>query len=114
MATSWWAVGLTLVSIAIGAMGPILLKKGAHVSMQPRAIIKNKNLLGGMFLYGLATLVYIPALRGGELSVLYPLVSISYCVVALLSVYLLKEPMNWLKWAGIGCIIASVSLIGMA
>jgi len=67
-----------------------------------------------VFAYGLATLIYIPALRGGDLSVLYPIISLSFVAVSLLSVWLLKERMNLLKWIGIVLIIAGVSLIGAA
>jgi multidrug transporter EmrE-like cation transporter len=39
---------------------------------------------------------------------------LSYGVVAILSIFLLDEKMNALKWVGIACIIAGVSLIGIA
>jgi hypothetical protein len=82
MATELWAVGLTLLSVALGAMGPILLKKGADgLSLNIKVLLRNKHLFGGLFMYGAATIVYLFALRGGDLSVLYPLVSLSYPVV---------------------------------
>jgi len=113
--TELWAIGLTLLSVCIGAMAPILLKKGAaEFKLHPIAILKNKNFIFGTFLYVAATIVYIPALRGGELSVLFPIISLSYASVALLSVYFLNERMNWIKWAGIISVIVGVSLIGMA
>ena len=115
MTTEPWAVGLTLLAVVLAALGPILLKKGADgFSLRPRKLLKNRNLLGGIFAYGLSTLVYIPALRGGELTVIYPIISLSFVMVAVLSVFLLGERMNWLKWAGIAFIIAGVSLIGVA
>ncbi len=113
MATEWWAVGLTLLSVAVGAFGPILLKKGTDGSLHPKHILRNKHLIAGIFLYGVATIIYLLALRGGELSLLYPLVSITYPVVCILSIIMLKERMNRLKWAGIVCIIAGVSFIGL-
>lgn len=114
MATELWAVGLCLLSVAIGAMGPILLKKGADgLSLSVKALLRNKHLFGGLFLYGVATIVYLLSLRGGDLSVLYPLVSLSYPVVSVLSVFLLNERMNGWKWAGIGLIILGVSIIGI-
>lgn len=113
--TELWAVGLTLLAVLVGAIGPILLKKGAdQFSLNPKKLLRNKALIGGVFAYGLATLIYIPALRGGDLSVLYPIISLSFVAVSLLSVWLLKERMNLLKWIGIVLIIAGVSLIGAA
>ena len=63
-------------------------------------------------LYELATIVFIPALRGGELSVLYPFISLSYVWVSLLSIKILKEKMNSFKWMGVALIIIGVSFIG--
>lgn len=115
MTTQLWAIGLALLSVAIGAWGPILLKKGAHkLSFNIFHNMKNFNLIAGIAVYGVATIIYLAALRGGELSVLYPLVSLSYPAVAILSVWLLGERMNWVKWLGIVCILAGISLIGLA
>lgn len=115
MATELWAVGLALVAIFVGALGPILIKKGsAHFSFKPVKLLTNWHLIFGIFIYLVSSTLYILALRGGELSVLGPLISVSYGVVAILSTFLLNEKMNLLKWVGIGCIIAGVSLIGIA
>jgi uncharacterized membrane protein len=78
-----------------------------------RSIATNHNLVKGIFMYALATVVFVPALKGGELSVLYPLVAVGYIWVCLLSVWLLKERMLWNKWLGIALIIVGVSLIGV-
>jgi len=58
-------------------------------------------------------MIFIPALRGGDLSVLYPFVSLSYIWVMLLSIKMLGEKMTKLKWLGILLIISGVSLIGL-
>lgn len=113
METELWAIGLVLFACVIGAFGAILLKISSDkVSLNPKSIIFNKALAAGISLYGLSTIFFIAALRGGELSVLYPLVSTAYIWIALLSMVLLKEKMNSMKWVGILLIIAGVSLIG--
>jgi uncharacterized membrane protein len=71
----------------------------------------NRKLMLGVLLYGLSTVFFIMALKLGELSVVYPLTSLSYIFVALLSLYFLKEKMNWYKWTGIGFIILGVILV---
>ena len=114
MATQLWAIGLVLLASLVGALGPILFKKASkHFSFNIKKIITNKHLIGGVFFYGIATLLFIPALRGGELSILYPLVATSYVWVSLLSVKLLKERMNRFKWFGIVLIIVGVTFIGI-
>jgi len=76
-------------------------------------IYNNYFLIIGFFVYGLATLLFIPALKGGELSVLYPLVGLVYVWVAVYSMLLLKEKMNFWKWSGIIMILIGVALIGI-
>ncbi|MBI4147954.1 multidrug transporter [Candidatus Woesearchaeota archaeon] len=114
MATQLWAVGLVLLGTLVGSIGPILLKKGSgRFSFNPFAQLRNRALLGGILFYVLSSLIFIPALRGGELSVLYPLVSVGYIWVSLLSMKFLHEKMGGLKWLGIFLIIIGVSLIGL-
>lgn len=114
MATALWAIGLVLLGTLVGSIGPILLKKGAgKFSFNPFVQLKNRSLLAGVFTYGISSIIFIPALRGGELSVLYPTVSIGYVWVCLLSMKLLNEKMGKIKWIGLFLIILGVSLIGI-
>ena len=114
MPTKLWAIGLVISATLIGAFGPILLKKAsAKKFSNMKELINNYNLFGGISLYGLGTLFFIPALKGGDLSVLYPFVALSYVWVSLLSVKFLSEKMNRLKWLGIALIILGVTFIGI-
>lgn len=115
METELWAIGLVLLGTLVGSMGPIYLKKASSsFSVHPIKLLTNWNLLKGISLYAIATIIFIPALKGGELSVLYPLVAVTYIWVSLLSVWQLGEKMNALKWIGVLLIILGVSFIGMA
>ncbi len=113
MAVEWWAVGLILAATGIGAFGPIFLKIGSQKKLRSLSSLRtNYYLWAGIGCYGVGTVLFIPALKGGDLSVLYPLVSISYIWVSLLSMKILGEKMNWMKWVGIMLIIIGVSFIG--
>jgi uncharacterized membrane protein len=108
-----------LVSAAaiFAAVGALFLKKGSakfkiHFSIHGIVeILTNYVLMFGVLLYGLSSVFFIMALKLGELSVVYPLTSLSYVFVTFLSIYFLKERMNWYKWAGIGFIILGVVLV---
>jgi len=114
MAAQLWAIGLIITATLIGAFGPILLKKASAKKLSSiKSLSTNYYLFGGVALYALGTLLFIPALKGGDLSVLYPFVSLSYIWVSLLSVKFLGEKMNKFKWLGIALIIIGVSLIGI-
>ena len=113
MATQLWAIGLVISATLIGAFGPILLKKASAKKLSTiKSLSTNYHLFGGVALYAVGTLLFIPALKGGDLSVLYPFVALAYVWVSLLSVRFLGEKMNRLKWVGIALIIIGVSFIG--
>ena len=112
--TQLWSIVLITVACIIGAYGGILLKKGADsLKLRFKALMKNKYLIGGFILYGLSTIAYIIGLKGGELSILYPLVSTTYIWISLFSQKLLGERMNKYKWFGILLILVGVSLMGV-
>ena len=114
MATQLWAAALVIIAVTIGGFGPIFLKRSSKTfTLNPFDMIKNYNLIIGVLFYAFGTILFIPALKGGDLSVLYPLVSLGYVFVCLYSRWLLKERMNRYKWAGIIFILIGVSLIGI-
>ncbi len=114
MATELWAIGLVISATLVGAFGPILLKKASAKKLSSiGSLMKNYHLFGGVSLYAVGTILFIPALKGGDLSILYPFVALTYVWVSLLSVKFLGERMNLIKWLGIGLIIIGVSFIGV-
>ena len=111
---TWWALTLVAIGCLIGSFGPILLKKAsADFSFNILKWFTNWNLILGMSCYALSTILFIPALKGGDLSVLYPLYSLGYVLVCFYSIKILKEKMNFMKWLGVFLIIIGVSLIGV-
>ena len=114
MATQLWAIGLVILATLIGAFGPILLKKASARKLSKiSSLIKNYYLFAGISLYAMGTIMFIPALKGGDLSILYPFVSVTYIWVSLLSVRFLGEKMNKYKWFGVTLIILGVTFIGI-
>ena len=57
-------------------------------------------------------MVLILALRRGELSVLYPVIALTFVWVTIASVIVFHEQMNAPKLAGIAIIIAGVAVLG--
>ena len=107
---------LIVLFTLLAAAAQVLFKFGTnrlqgHVSLL--AIATDFPLIGGLVLYGLGAAMMILALRHGELSVLYPLISLSYVWVAILSVAIFGEMMNPYKIAGICVIMAGVGVMGM-
>jgi uncharacterized membrane protein len=104
---------LVVCCTVTGAVAQILMKVGA-TQAQPNlwALVSNFWLIGGYALYGVNTLLLVLALREGELSMLYPIIALTYVWVTLLSYTLLHEAPHLLKNLGIGCIVAGVAVLG--
>jgi uncharacterized membrane protein len=96
----------------LGSYGSVFLKKGAvKFSLNPTKLLRNKEVLVGIFLFGISMIFYIPVLKYNNLSIIYPLSSFTYVVVAFLSTKYLDEKMNKYKWIGIIFIILGSFLI---
>ena len=107
-------ISLTILGTIIGSFGALFFKyTSRHVSKNILKILKKPTLYIGGALYGLSALIFVFALKFGDLSILYPVVSLSYIWIALLSIYFLKEKMNLLKWSGIALIIIGVIFVGL-
>ncbi len=109
-----WAILLVLGAAFIGSWGSLYFKKAADkLHRSPKTIIKNRDLWIGLTIYVSSTILYVIGIKGGELSVIFPLVSTGYIWVSILSVVYMGEKMNRTKWAGIAAIIVGVVLIGI-
>ena len=102
-----------------GAAAQMLIKAGAnalpHVSgVMPNliAMALNPRLVAGYSLYGISTILLVVALRYGELSLLYPVIALTYVWVAILSVLVFHEYLNPLRLAGVVTIVVGVAILG--
>jgi uncharacterized membrane protein len=109
-----WAIIAIITCTIIGSFGSLFFKLGSKDLSLSFKIIYNWRLIIGFFLYGLSAVIYTLALRFGELSIIYPLVSISYIWVAILSSVVLREKITRFKLIGMGLIIFGVILIGIS
>lgn len=76
------------------------------------AIFTNWHLFLGYSLYGLSTAVLIVALKYGELSILYPVIALTYVWVTGLSVILYNETLNAFKMIGLATVVVGVGVLG--
>ena len=75
-------------------------------------LLTNVPLIAGYALYGINTLLMVLALRDGELSMLYPIIALTYVWVTLLSYTVLGETPNLYKNVGIVTIVIGVAVLG--
>jgi len=102
----------------IGALAQVLIKLGAarleHTGLIATAIgiFTIPALFAGYCLYGVFTVLLVFALRHAELSILYPVIALSYVWVTLASVLVFHETMNLLKVCGLAIIVLGVAVLG--
>lgn len=111
---AWIVVCCTLLV----AVAQLLIKVGAnrlsHAGFLGTflGIFTVPPLFAGYCLYGIFTVLFVYALRHGEVSVLYPLIALGYVWVTILSALVFHETMNPLKILAIATIVAGVSVLG--
>jgi multidrug transporter EmrE-like cation transporter len=105
----------TLIQVA----GQLLIKQGAaRLGASPTLLesaigmITVPQLFLGYALYGVFTVVMVFALKHGELSMLYPIMALSYVWVTVVSVLWLNEPVNVAEIAGVAVIVLGVAVLG--
>jgi drug/metabolite transporter (DMT)-like permease len=105
---------LVLGCTVLGAAAQIFMKFGANRLAHPGLIgmATDLPLLSGLVLYGLSTVLLVLALKDGELSLLYPVIALTYVWVTVLSLVLLHDKPNPFKLAGIAIIVVGVSVLG--
>ncbi len=108
-----WVFAIMIVDTILGAFGSIFLKKGSHRIHKNNMIsqFKNYDLIFGVFLFVISTPIFLIALKATELSRLYPMTSLTYVWISLLSIKYLKEQINAYKWLGIILIIVGIIFI---
>ena len=114
MITQIYSIILAIFASLLGGIMSILFKKGAiKFNLNPFKQIKNYNMILGLFCAGTGMILFIIALKGGELSILYPIIALQYLWACIFSIYFLKEKMTKFKWLGTILIIIGISIISM-
>ncbi len=104
---------LVLLASFIGSFGAVFLKLGSAKLKEGFHHILNVKLAAGVGLYLLSTCFFIVAIKHGELTVLYPLVSLGYVWTMVWSKLFFDEPFTREKFVGLFLILVGVSFIGL-
>ena len=104
---------LVFIASVVGSFGAVFLKLGAMKLTKSLFSFVNARLLLGVALYLGSSVIYAMGVKGGPLSVLYPLVSLGYIFTLLWSKLFFNEALNGYKFAGLGLILLGVFLVGL-
>ena len=118
-----FSLSLVAICIVCGAVGQILMKTGMSQigqigdlgklinSSTIFSIFTNIYVIGGLLLYATASFLWLGALSTFDVSLMYPLLSLAYVVVAILSFIFLKEDITLLRWTGIVLVVVGCFVI---
>src|SRR5258705_12249775 len=105
MSSTTFGVMLVLVCAFIEGLAQIFLKKSVLAS--GRGILW---VIAGTVLFMLQAVIYAGALWFLDLSVAFPVSSLSFVAVVVLSQWLLQETVGRMGWIGVGLVMIGTSL----
>ncbi len=114
MSTPFSSIVWVSVGAFIGSLGAVGLKAGAkHLELNIRALATNWKLALGLTLYLVSTVFFIKGISHGEISVLFPLVSLGYVWTTIWSKLFFNESMTSAKFTGLGLILVGCALLNL-
>jgi len=100
-----------MLSTLIEACGQVSLKNAAGVKRERRS--RQLWLAAGVLCFATEAVVWSFVLRLLEVSVAYPMSSLSFVAVTFLSWLLLREQVSKERWIGVFLIICGTALVGI-
>lgn len=112
---------LIIFNIFLISIAQLLLKQGSNDLTSPTSSnsivtslfykLFDPYIFFGAITYFLSFTLWIYILSKNNVSFAYPLMSLSYAVVMILSVYFFKEEVNFYQWLGVLLIISGTAFI---
>ena len=104
---------LVLVASFVGSFGAVFLKLGSAKLHGGFWKIFNLQLGAGVALFVGSSFFFVMGIRHGQLSVLYPMVSLGYVWTLIWARLLFQEAFTRQKFVGLALILAGVCFVGM-
>lgn len=114
MSTPLSSMLLVFVAAFLGSFGAVFLKSGAgRLHRQIRTLLLNWRLAVGVAFYLLSSFFFVLGVRKGELTILYPMVSLGYVFTLVWSRLFFHEGITRNKFVGIGLVLAGIVLLSL-
>jgi len=105
---------LVLLASFLGSFGAVFLKWGAgRIKLDLKSMLLNWRLAVGVALYLISTVFYLMALKHGELSILFPMVSLGYVWTLLWARLFFGELLTSRKLGGLALIFAGLIVLNL-
>jgi len=114
MKTPFSSVLMVFAAAFVGSFGSVFLKAGAgRLHRNISTLIFNWRLATGVLLFVASSFLFIAGIRRGELTILYPMVSLGYVFTLLWSKLFFDEPFTRNKFAGLAAILVGIVLLSL-
>ena len=116
----WLLIGIIVAATTVGevlsAMG--MRHHGEIRDFRPGALgraaallARNRFVIGSVLAMAVSFFAYMALLTVAELSFAVPATAVTYVLETILAWYVLKERVNWLRWAGAMLVVCGVALV---
>jgi multidrug transporter EmrE-like cation transporter len=114
MRINYKSIALVILASVLATVAQILFKFASQkLSLSFFGLITNYELIVGFIIYALVAFIFVLALKGGELTILYPILAMNYVWTAIASpLFFPSDSLTVLKTIGIFIIILGVGSIG--
>ncbi len=111
---------LVLASVSLAVVAQLMMKNGmnqfgkfpvSQIISKTIPMILNPWVFAGFVLFGISSIIWLAVLSRMNLSLVYPMVSLGYVVVAIASIIFFHENITFVRWMGIAVICVGVFLI---
>ncbi len=114
MTTPLSSVLLVFSAAFIGSFASVFLKAGASLLHRNlMTLFLNWRIAAGVLLFVASSFLFIAGIRNGELSILYPMVSLGYIFTLLWSRLFFGEPLTRSKFMGLALIVAGIVFLSL-
>jgi drug/metabolite transporter (DMT)-like permease len=111
MSVLFGAVGALLMKIGAGHMGAIQLNSAQASIHFLVKMFTSPTVLGGMMLYFFSAAVWLYLLTKLDISVVQPILALTYVATPILAIIFLDEKVPLIRWLGILIIIFGVFVV---
>ena len=118
----WLLIGIIVAATTAGEVleAAGMRRHGEIRDFRPGAIgralavlARNRFVIGAVAAMAVSFFAYLGLLTIADLSFAVPATAITYVLETVLAKYVLKEHVNWLRWAGASLVICGVALVSL-
>ena len=116
----WLLIGIIVAATTVGEVlsatgmrhhGEIRDFRPGALGRAAALLARNRFVIGSVLAMAVSFFAYMALLTVAELSFAVPATAVTYVLETILAWYVLKERVNWLRWAGAMLVVCGVALV---